>query len=127
MALQAIAGQTALAKTRRILVSENGAAGASEAVCREFPQLPITYVFREPALPALGHAQLLMKECLQDEFAAILHDDDWWLPNHPGDALAAFAAHPDAAAYGANRVMLENDQVADRRCELTPWFAANFQ
>jgi len=128
LALQSVASQTALAKISRIFVSENGGDRASEAVCREFPHLPITYIFRDPALPPLEHAQVLMKECLEGEFIAILHDDDWWLPNHMEDALAAFEAGPDASVYGANRVMYDEaeSRLSDRNCELFPWFAANY-
>ena len=126
LALQSVAGQTALAKISRVFVSENAGDRASEAVCREFPQLPIRYIRRDPPLPSLGHAQVLMRDCLEGELIAILHDDDWWLPNHLEDAIAAMAACPDASAYGANHVTYENDKLSDQRYELVPWFAADY-
>jgi hypothetical protein len=126
-ALHSIAGQTAVGKIDRIIVSENGGDRASQAVCAQFPQLPITYLFREPAVGPVEHAQLLMKECLHGEFTAILHDDDAWLPNHLANALAALEAYPDASVFGANLVMLENGVLlTGLSWDLLARFAANF-
>jgi hypothetical protein len=126
LALQSIAGQTAREKISRVVVSENAGDRGSEAVCRELPQLPISYILRDPPLSPLEHAQALMREEHATELIAILHDDDWWLPNHLEDAINALEACPDASAYGANRVMYQDGQLSDRRCEAVPWFAADF-
>ncbi len=126
-ALQSVADQTARDKISRVFVSENAGDRGSQEVCAEFPQLPITYLFREPALPPLGHAQALMKECLQSEFTAILHDDDWWLPGHVEAALLALEAHPDASVYGANYVGFQNDELMQNLDHgLVAWVAANY-
>lgn len=126
MALQSVADQTAVAKISRVFVSENGSDRKSQALSSEFSQLPITYLFRDPATTAFAHGRLLMKECLQGEFTAILHDDDWWLPHHIEDALTAFEAHPDASAFGANLLLFEEPALTDRNCDYFAWFGANF-
>jgi len=113
-------------KITRIFVSENGGDRASQAVCEKFPHLPITYIFRDPQLPSLGHAQAMTKECLEGDFACILHDDDWWLPHHVEEALAAFEAHPDASVYGANMLLQEGETLTDRECFLFAWFGASY-
>jgi len=124
MALQSVAVQTAVAKIDRIVVSENGDDRNSRLVCQEFPQLPIGYVFREPALKPLEHAQVLMKE-LQGDITCILHDDDWWMPDHLEDALASLEAEPEAAAYGANFIFYQEPDLL-QRYDLSAWFGANY-
>jgi len=126
IALQSIADQAALSKISRIFVSENGGDRASEAVCADFPWLPITYVFRDPAVTPLQHAQLMMKEFLQGEVTFILHDDDWWLPHHVENALAALEAYPDAAAFGANFAIYQGSKIRYEDTEIPAWFGANF-
>lgn len=132
MALQSIADQTAVGRITRIFVSENLGDRGSEAVCKEYPQLPIEYIFRDPPLDPLVHAQALMKECLVGEITCTLHDDDWWLPHHLEEALAALEANPDASLYGANLVYYAGSVLhqslipSDRDCDLFPWFGANY-
>jgi hypothetical protein len=126
VALQSVAQQKAVAKIDRIFVSENGADPASRSTCAEFPQLPITYVYREPAVKPLQHGRLLMDECLQGDFTCILHDDDWWLPDHLGNALAALDADPSAAAYGTSFIIFKDETQLLERYDLTAWFGANY-
>lgn len=125
-ALQSVAAQTAVARIDRIYVSENAGDRGSQAVCNEFPQLPITYIFRDPPLTPLGHAQVVMKECLQGDITCILHDDDWWLPEHLESALAALEVHPDASAYGANIILTDETNATVSECSSFPWFGANY-
>jgi hypothetical protein len=126
-ALQSIADQTACHRISRVVVSENGGDRGSQAVCAEFPQLPITYLFQEPQLGPLEHAQLLMREHLTTDFTAILHDDDWWEPHHVAEGLAALYAHPDATVYGANLTLHENGQLLSHlTCNTMAWFAAGY-
>jgi glycosyltransferase involved in cell wall biosynthesis len=126
LALQSIADQTALGRITRIFVSENGGDRTSERICAEFPQLPITYVFREPAVTPLEHAQLMMKEFPQGDVTFILHDDDWWLPRHVENALAVLDANPDASLYGANYAVYQGTKISDEQSELPAWFGANY-
>jgi len=127
VALRSVAEQTALARITRVFVSENGGDRTSQAVCQEFPQLPITYLFRDPPVGPLGHARVLMKECLDGDFTCILHDDDWWLPHHLQDALAALEADPEASVYGANTVICQNDVLLENEDNsFAAWFAADY-
>ena len=126
-ALASVASQSALSKITRIIVSENGGARESEAVCAEFPTLPISYFFCSPALTPLEHGRVLMRDFLQGEFTAILHDDDWWSPNHLANALAALEAHPDGAVYGSGHFVVSGESsMLNCSGNLFPWFGANF-
>ena len=125
-ALQSIATQTAVARIERIVVSENGSDPRSRAVCEEFAQLPITYIYREPTVRPLEHGRILMRECLEGDITCILHDDDWWMPNHLEDALAALEAEPEAAAYGSSFVINKDGTTLLERYDLTAWFGANY-
>ena len=125
-ALQSIAAQTAVAKIERVVVSENGSDPRSRSVCQEFSQLPIIHIYREPAVKPLEHGRILMHECLEGEITCILHDDDWWLPNHLEDALAALEAEPEAAAYGSSFVINKDGTTLLERYDLTAWFGANY-
>jgi hypothetical protein len=126
-ALASVASQSAAAKIGRIYVSENGGSRESEAVCAEFPTLPIIYIFRSPAVTPLEHGQLLMRECSLGDFTAILHDDDWWAPNHIANALAALEAHPDAAVYGSGHFVVSGESsMLNCSGNLFPWFGANY-
>lgn len=126
-ALQSVAAQTARAMIARVVVSENGGDRASEAVCAEFPQLPITYVFRSPTTNPLEHGRLLLNEYPDAACTAILHDDDWWTPVHLGNALAALEENPDAAAYGTGHfVVSAESSMLNCSGNLFPWFGANY-
>lgn len=100
-ALASVARQSRLDLVSRVVVSENGGCRMSEAVCREFPQVPIEYVFREPQLTALQHLQQLMAQFVGGSFTAFLHDDDWWGDEHLAWAIRGFESHPDAVIYAA--------------------------
>jgi hypothetical protein len=126
-ALQSVAAQTALAKISRVVVSENGNARESEKVCAEFPQLPITYVFRSPTLKPLEHGRRLMNEYPDTPYTAILHDDDWWAPTHVENGLAALDAHPDSPVYGScHFVVSAESSMLNCSGNLFPWFGANY-
>lgn len=126
-ALSSVAEQSALEKIARIYVSENGGSRESEAICAQFPQLPITYLFRSPAMKPLEHGRVLMNELPEGDFTAILHDDDWWCPNHVANAVAALEAHPQASIYtSANFVVLGECATLSCTGNLFPWFGANY-
>ena len=98
-ALRSIAAQTALSAVGEVVVIENLSNRESGRVCQEFPQLPISYVFRDPPLPpgsvaasrdALGR--------IHSERMAILFDDDWWMEQHLESAIKSFDQRPDVVA-----------------------------
>ncbi len=125
-ALRSIADQTALGRIDRIIVSENGGDRASEEMCKGFPRLPITYLFREPMLSAMEHGQALYREFAQGDFTCILHDDDAWLPHHVEAGLAALEANPEAGLYGCNFLVNDDKRLFDGNSDVYAWFGANF-
>jgi glycosyltransferase involved in cell wall biosynthesis len=126
-ALTSIASQTAVDKIKRVVVSENGGDRESQAVCAEFPALPITYIFRETTTPPLQHMQILMRDCLQGELTAFLHDDDWWTPTHLANAIEHLKKNPDAGAYGASHFVVSGESsMLNCSGNLFPWFGANY-
>lgn len=108
-ALRSIAQQSARGEIVEILVSENGGNRLSGQVCAEFPSLPITYLFREKPLPPIEHAYALFRAQLKGEFTAMLHDDDWWAPEHLERALQAFRANPDASVYHSSHFAVASE------------------
>jgi hypothetical protein len=98
-ALRSIAAQTAVSAVGEVVVIENLGNRESGRVCQEFPQLPISYVFRDPPLPpgsiaasrdALGR--------IHSERMAILFDDDWWMEQHLETAIKSFDQWPHVIA-----------------------------
>lgn len=85
-------------RVSEILVSENGGNRDSEQICREFPNLPISYLFQDPPVSASKHGVLLFSELIKTPFAAILCDDDWWSPGHLENSIRALALHPGCVA-----------------------------
>ena len=125
-ALDSVAKQTASHRIGRVFVSENGGNRESEQICAQFPSLPITYQFRQPTTP-LEHAQLLMRQCLQDEFTAFLHDDDWWTPSHLANAVEALESHPEAGVYGSSHFVVSGESsMLNCSGNLFPWFGASY-
>jgi glycosyltransferase involved in cell wall biosynthesis len=127
VALKSIAGQTALNRIDRVLVSENGSDPRSREVCAKFPHVPINYNFRDPATAPIDHGRWLMTKAVEgDDIDFILHDDDWWRPKHVETALHALDAAPDASCYVANNLFFKDGQSIDEEPEIAPWFGANF-
>lgn len=126
-ALASVAGQTAAGSIDCVIVSENAGDARSASVCKEFPGLPIHYIYRQPPLPALGHADALLSTPSTSAFTAILHDDDWWLPAHLEHALAALQSTPDACVYFSSffEVISESSTL---KCDsnLMMWTGAGF-
>jgi glycosyltransferase involved in cell wall biosynthesis len=124
--LESVANQTAYQKIDRIFVSENGGSRDSEVVCAQFPTLPITYLFRVPT-PPLEHGQILMRECLQGELTAFLHDDDWWTPPHLANAIESLESNSHAVAYGSSHFVVSGESsMLNCSGNLFPWFGANY-
>ena len=96
-ALQSIREQTARDAIARVVVSENGPSGESEKVCTDFPDLPIFYVQQRPPVPVLLHVRAIW-HLVETPLAAILHDDDWWMPTHLRSALDALESNERCVA-----------------------------
>jgi hypothetical protein len=125
-ALQSIADQDILSEIDHVFVSEGKGDPSSKAVCKEFPNLPIHYIFRQK-LPLLPHFQALMRECLQSPYTAILHDDDWWMPDHLSHGLRALESHPEATSYGScYSVVWGESSLISSDSNAILWFGGNF-
>ena len=71
--------------------------------------------------------RLLMRECLDGELTAFLHDDDWWTPAHLASALAALESHPDATIYGSGHFVVSGESsMLNCSGNLFPWFGASY-
>jgi hypothetical protein len=126
-ALQSVANQTAIEEIDQVLVSENGGSRESEEVCREFPMLPITYVYRTLPVSVMEHGRILIRENLQSELTAFLHDDDWWLPTHLANAIEALRTHPEAGTYGTGHFVVSGESsMLNCSGNLFPWFGASY-
>ena len=126
-ALSSVSTQTAISRIAEVLVSENGGADASRAICAEFPRLPIRYLFRTPATSAMEHGKSLLGELSQRSLTAILHDDDWWAPHHLEDAVTALEDRIDVAAYYSS-VFEVTGETSPLRCDhnLFFWFGSGY-
>jgi hypothetical protein len=100
-ALESVRRQTARAAITRVVVSENSLNNESRGVCAEFGDLPIVYVQQKPPVSSIIHFRN-MWPLTQTPLVAILHDDDWWAPDHLEMACAALKADPGCAAVYSN-------------------------
>ncbi len=100
-ALESVRKQTARHSITEVIVSENGTTNRSEDVCKEFADLPIIYVQQQPRLSSLLHFKALFP-IVRSPLIAILHDDDWWAPNHLEAALDVLNSNTDCVAVYAN-------------------------
>jgi hypothetical protein len=107
-ALDSVARQMIIEKIDSVVVMENGGSEASRAICDWFIyewRLPIIYKFRVPQTNSASHGRLIWKEHAQEcrsEFTAILHDDDFWLPNHLENALKCLTRSKEVSFYGSS-------------------------
>lgn len=100
-ALASIRRQTAYSCIKTVLVSENSREiDGTAAVCREFgSELPLRLVHREPSLSPNDHARQLLTGNYSEPILAILHDDDWWAPEHLARSIEAMTATSSVACY----------------------------
>ncbi len=119
-ALNSVYAQTKPVLIEKVIVSENGGNRNSGKVCESFSKLPIEYIFQDPQLPVGDHL-LSLQSRVTTPLTALLHDDDWWLPDHVESSLLALTAtqaiasvtnfseagsllHPLTSSYKAPRV-----------------------
>lgn len=129
-ALASVSKQSAKAAIREVVVFENGLDRRSEAVCRAFGDLPITYVFREKPLDpgsveSVESAEVWLRS-LDTTYIALLFDDDWWAPNHLERAIEGFQEVPGAVASFCSFLITagETRYVSDVFGSFVPWFAS---
>jgi glycosyltransferase involved in cell wall biosynthesis len=101
VSLESVRRQTALAAITRIVVSENSTNDESRQVCAEFPDLPIVYVQQNPPVPSLLHLREIW-HLGNTPLVAILHDDDWWAPEHIAKALKVLESSQETVAVYSN-------------------------
>jgi hypothetical protein len=123
-ALASVAAQTALDEIAEVIVSENAGDPASGDVCAEFPTLPIKYRLRQPPVPIKDHLNLTLSET-QGSISALLHDDDWWSPDHLAASLRNLDQHP-SAALSLGALLHTNGENCPPRCHdsLQFWLGA---
>jgi glycosyltransferase involved in cell wall biosynthesis len=140
MALQSVARQTAVDRIEEILVSENLMNRESEAVCKQFKNLPIRYILQDPPISVSQHYKFLFRQA-QTDLIAFLCDDDWWGPGHLELAHKALLTHHEAEAWASNSLHLPGNTlwtgmtsrspilwlVAGRPTVCEPWCLASHQ
>lgn len=90
----------------QIVVSDNSERDDVQAlVAREFAG--VTYVRREPPMPALEHFRRVIEES-SAEFVVLFHDDDVLLPDYASRMLQEMRARPEFAAIGCNAWVLRD-------------------
>jgi glycosyltransferase involved in cell wall biosynthesis len=127
-ALESVARQTARGRIKEVRVMENGGDRRSEALCARFAdRLPIRYVFRQPCLTPLEHGQVIAEEVYPCRYIAILHDDDWWSPDHLGASLDALAANGAVSCFSG--YFFTRGERAPLWCDgsLLFWLGSGFQ
>lgn len=108
-ALVSVRRQTARDRIAAVIVSENGGGHASASVCAEFADLPVRHVRRDPPTSSFAHFAMLLSELPGQPYTAILHDDDWWDPQHLSAALEALA-DGRCAAHFANHFTVAGER-----------------
>jgi predicted O-linked N-acetylglucosamine transferase (SPINDLY family)/glycosyltransferase involved in cell wall biosynthesis len=126
-ALKSVAAQTIRSRIGSVIVSENGGNKESAKVCAEFTSLPINYIFRDPPLSAMEHARILSLRETTEKYTAILHDDDWWCPNHLESAFYNLEKAPYASVYHSG-VFEVNGESSVLRCDnnFCFWFGSGY-
>lgn len=121
--MTSIAAQTAAHRIGEVVVMENGGSRATEEICKEFPQLPVRYVFRDPPITDFNLKTQLGEPRFR--YAAMLCDDDWWTDFHLDRGLACLEQHPGASAFYCNgyTISADNGPINGLINCFVPWFA----
>ena len=113
-ALQSVQNQVDREIIGEVIVSENKAERRTEEIVREFPELPIRYLFREPTLPMVAHFFSTVRQA-RTPYLAILNDDDWWFSNHLSEAVSALRLRASYSAYVSASLWLKDE------ADISPW------
>lgn len=125
-ALRSVAAQTALSSIAEVVVIENLSDRESEKVCREFSQLPIRYIFRDPPIPPGFDSAKDALRYINSDYLAILFDDDWWGDQHLEKSIESHSFAPGVAASYGTCVWTngEDGYLTGIHSSFVPWFAA---
>jgi hypothetical protein len=113
-ALQSVSNQVNRDVIGEVVVSENKGDRRTEQVVREFPDLPIRYLFREPSRPQMDHLFSTVREA-RTPYVAILNDDDWWSAGHVASGVNELRGNPKAAAYVAASLFVVDESHTNPR------------
>lgn len=97
-ALESVRNQSRQDLIAEVIVSENSDDTGSLDVAKEFSDLPVRHVFRDPPLDPGSHFHRLVREPATN-WVACLGDDDMWGRYHLEEAARCLDAHPEAIAY----------------------------
>ncbi len=125
-ALESIASQSAVGSIAQLLVIENLGNSESGEVCRQFANLPVEYVLRDPPLPVGFESLKDAHRRVTGDYTAILFDDDWWMPDHLANAIIAIKSEPNVIASYSSYVTIadEHGYVNGTGNSFLNWFAA---
>jgi glycosyltransferase involved in cell wall biosynthesis len=100
-----------------IIVSENSDDSASSLVVDQFSDLPISFVRRHPPLSPGHHFYVAASEA-EEEWVAMLADDDTWGRYHLEEACRSLCRYPQAHAYACQTA---NVRGPNRRIQFPSW------
>jgi glycosyltransferase involved in cell wall biosynthesis len=127
-ALASVARQTAISPVLEILVIENGGCRNSESVCNTYWQLPIRYVLNTPPRPVSRYLNTTFIESApHGDYIALLHDDDYWLPEHLASSVATLARHHAAASSYTMPLLHREDGSTGTYGGFFPWLVSGHQ
>jgi glycosyltransferase involved in cell wall biosynthesis len=107
-ALDSIRNQLGLSQIVEVIVSENSNDRGTEAVVREFANLPVRYLFRQPPLPIVAHWFSTLREA-RTPYVAVLNDDDWWSSGHIAQGIRELEASPESVAYATSSLFIADE------------------
>ena len=106
-ALESVRNQSRLDLVATIVVSENSEDARSEVVCRDFPDLPISFIRQSPPVDVGQHFALL-PSLAKTPLIALLGDDDMWGRYHLEESARLLASAPEAVACINMAVIVPN-------------------
>ncbi len=125
-ALCSVAAQTGGSHIGEVVVIENLSNRESGVICRDFPQLRIRYVFRDPPIPPGIESTLDAMKYLTGDYIAFLFDDDWWGEQHLEKSIESHTICPDVVASYGSCIWVNGEEgyLTGIHSSFIPWFAA---
>ena len=125
-ALASVARQTARARIAKVVVSETAFGTQSEGVCAEFTTLPLVFLFQDPPLDSLSRLPTLLAEA-ETPHVAILHDDDWWHPDHLANGLRCLDEGGPEATYWCSYFRVSGESSWLSHWSSSLWLGSGYQ